>query len=65
MNQVYYKGLPYDYQIIDLKEKRQFQLFSDGVLVHSVEQNELDIKSIVSLILEAYYQASKKAQAAA
>jgi hypothetical protein len=56
MKQVYYKGQPFDYQVLELKGKRQFQLYTDGELVHSVDQSELDIKSIVSLILDAYYQ---------
>jgi hypothetical protein len=60
MKEVYYKGQPFEYQVIDLKGKRQFQLFRDGVLMHSVEQCELDIKSIVSLILDAYYRSSQK-----
>lgn len=56
MKEVFYKGQPFEYQVMDLKGKRQFQLFKDGVLMYSVEQCELDIKSIVSLILEAYYK---------
>ena len=59
MKEVYYKGQPYQYEIVDLKGKRQFQLFKDGLLMHSVEQSELDIKSIVSLILDSYYQNTK------
>ena len=59
MKEVYYKGQPYQYEIVDLTGKRQFQLFKDGMLVHSVEQSELDIKSIVSLILDSYYQNAK------
>jgi hypothetical protein len=60
MKEVYYKGEPYDYKVIDLKGKRQFQLYREGVLMHSVEQCELDIKSIVTLILEAYYRNAQK-----
>lgn len=61
MKEVYYKGKPYQYKVIDLKGKRQFQLFEDGVLKHSVDENELDVKSIVSLILDAYYRNIKPA----
>jgi hypothetical protein len=61
MKEVYYKGEPYTYQMVELKGKRHFQLFRDGVLMHSVEQCELDIKSIVSLILDSYYRSSQKA----
>jgi len=56
MKEVYYKGKPYAYKVIELKGKRQFQLFKNGVLEHSVDENELDIKSIVSMILDSYYK---------
>jgi hypothetical protein len=59
MKQVYYKGQPYEYEVVNLRGKRQFKLYKDGALMHSVEQAELDIKSLVSLILEAYYKNSK------
>jgi hypothetical protein len=58
MKEVYYKGLPYEYQITELKGRRHFQLFKEGTLMHSVDQSELDIKSIVSLILDSYYRNS-------
>ena len=60
MKEVYYKGQPYQCRIIELKGKRQFQLYKNEVLMHSVEQSELDIKSIVSLILDAYYSVRPK-----
>lgn len=56
MKEVYYKGLPYQYKIMDVGGKRHFQLYSEGVLKHSVEQGELDIRSIVSFILDSYYR---------
>jgi hypothetical protein len=46
--------------MVESMGKRQFQLFKDGVLMHSVEQSELDIKSIVSLILDTYYRSAQK-----
>lgn len=58
MKQVFYKGQPYEFEMIELKGIRHFQLYQKGVLMHSVEQSELDIKSIVSLILDAYYKNS-------
>jgi hypothetical protein len=60
MKEVFYKGQPYQYQIVELKGKRQFQLYREGVLTHSVEQCELDIKSIVSLILDSYYRTTQQ-----
>ena len=56
MKEVYYKGKPYQYKVIDLNGKRHFQLFEDGILKHSVEENELDVRTLVSLILDAYYK---------
>lgn len=56
MKEVYYKGQPYQYKIVDLGGKRQFQLYENGILKHSVEQSELDIRSIVSFILDSYYR---------
>jgi hypothetical protein len=58
MKQVYYKGQPYDYKTVEINGKRHFQLFQDGHMMTSVEQCELDIKSIVSFILDAYYRNS-------
>lgn len=56
MKEVYYKGQPYQYKIVDVGGKRQFQLYENGILKHSVEQGELDIRSIVSFILDSYYR---------
>lgn len=56
MKEVYYKGQPYQYKIIELSGKRHFQLYENGSVKHSVEQGELDIRSIVSFILESYYR---------
>lgn len=53
---VYYKGQPYQYKVVDFGGKRHFQLYEEGVLKHSVEQGELDIRSIVSFILDSYYR---------
>lgn len=58
MKEVYYKGNPYQYKVIELGGKRHFHLYENGVLKHSVEQGELDIRSIVSFILDSYYQSS-------
>lgn len=55
MNKVYYRGQPYDYEVVDLNGKRLFVLFNDGQLVQYIKEEELDIRSRVSLILDAYY----------
>jgi len=56
MKEVYYKGQPYAYKITETAGKRHFQLYEDGILKHSVEQGELDIRSIVTFILDTYYR---------
>lgn len=53
---VYHKGLPYQYKVVDVDGKRRFQLFENGDLKHSVEQGELDIRSLVTFILDTYYR---------
>jgi hypothetical protein len=58
MKQVYYKGEAYEYEVVLQKGKKVFKLSKNGTLMHSVDQSELDIKSLVSLILEAYYRNS-------
>lgn len=56
MKEVYYKGQPYQYKIIEIGGTRHFQLYENGVMKHSVEQGDLDIRSIVSFILDSYYK---------
>ena len=58
MKEVYYKGQPYQYKIIEMGDARHFQLYENGVLKHSVEQGDLDIRSIVSFILDSYYKST-------
>ncbi|MEX2231848.1 MAG: hypothetical protein WD824_06795 [Cyclobacteriaceae bacterium] len=56
MKEVYYKGQPYQYKMAELGGKRHFELYENGSLKHTVEQGELDIRSIVSFILDSYYR---------
>ncbi len=56
MKEVYYKGKPYQHAVVEVNGKRLFHLFEDGDLKHTVEENELDVRTIVSLILDAYYK---------
>jgi hypothetical protein len=56
MKEVYYKGKAYAYKLVDSKGRRQYQLFDNGSVVSTVDENELDIRSIVSLILDSYYK---------
>jgi hypothetical protein len=59
MKEVYYKGQPYSYKITEMGGRRHFQLFENGILKHSVEQGELDIRSIVTFILDTYYRSGR------
>lgn len=61
MKEVYFKGKAYTYKMIDSRGKRQYQLFDNGSVVNTVDENELDIRSIVSLILDSYYKNVKPA----
>ncbi len=56
--EVYYKGQPYQYEIIEVGGRRHFKLYEKGELKHSVEQGDLDIKSIVTFILDSYYRSA-------
>jgi hypothetical protein len=56
MKEVYYKGQPYQYKLVESDGKRHFHLYENGMFKHSVEQGELDIRSIVTFILDSYYQ---------
>lgn len=60
MKEVYFKGQPYQYKLIELAGTRHFQLYQNGALQHTVEQGDLDIRSIVSFILDSYYQNSSE-----
>lgn len=59
MNKVYYRGMAYDYEIAELAGNRVFALYKDGQLLSFVKDEELDIRSRVSWILDAYYNTSK------
>jgi len=53
---VYYKGQPYEFKTTgNTVGKRHFQLYRNNVLMHTVHEQDLDKKSIVSNILDAYY----------
>ena len=56
MKEVYYKGQPYQYKVVESGGKRYFHLYEKDILRHSVDQGDLDIRSIVTFILDSYYQ---------
>lgn len=55
MKKLYYRGQPYDFEISELLGKRYFVLYKNGEVVQYVKEDELDIRSRVSMILDAYY----------
>jgi hypothetical protein len=56
MKEVFYKGRPYQFKVVNQDGRREFHLMENGAVKHIVAENELDVKSIVSLILDAYYR---------
>lgn len=57
MKEVYYKGQPYRYEMVTLAGNRLFVLYrEEGELMHYVREDELDMRTRVSLILQDYYQ---------
>jgi hypothetical protein len=57
MKKLYYRGQPYDFEVSELMGKRYFVLYKDGEVVQYVKEDELDIRSRVSMILDEYYKA--------
>ena len=55
MKKLYYRGQAYDFEISELMGKRFFVLYKNGEVVEYVKEDELDIRSRVSMILDAYY----------
>lgn len=55
MKKLYYRGQAYDFEISELMGKRYFVLYKNGEVVQYVKEDELDIRSRVSMILDAYY----------
>ncbi len=56
MKKLYYRGQPFDFEVSELMGKRYFVLYKDGEVVQYVKEDEVDIRSRVSMILDAYYQ---------
>lgn len=55
MNKLYYRGKAYDFRRNILADGHVFTLLNEGQPVCNVKEEELDIRSQVSLILDAYY----------
>ena len=59
MKKLYYRGQPYDYEVAELMGTRFFVLYQNGEVVQYVKEDELDIRSRVSMILDDYYRTPK------
>ena len=58
MKKVYYQGKPYTYKVMgDVIGERQYSLYNnDGLLVHFVNENQLDKPKLLNTIVQAYYR---------
>lgn len=56
MKKIYYRGKPYDYVVAQNYGNKQYTLIENGIVKYVVAENELDMKTTVSNILESYYQ---------
>jgi hypothetical protein len=56
MKKLYYRGQAFDYEIAELMGKRFFVLYKNGDVVQYVKEDEVDIRSRVSMILDDYYK---------
>jgi hypothetical protein len=59
MKKLYYKGEPFDFELAQLMGKNFFVLYKNGEVVQYVKEEEVDIRSRVSMILDEYYQTHK------
>ncbi len=55
MKNVYYRGHAYEFEEIDMLGQRLFVLYKEGEVEHYIKEDELDIRSRVTRILDAYY----------
>ena len=65
MKKVYYKGHPYQYKVLGTSQgERQFSLYNrEGLLTHFVTESQLDKKSVLGTIVQAYYRTIMEEQA--
>ena len=58
MKKVYYKGQPYQFKVSGaVNGERQFSLYNrEGLLTHFVSESQLDKKSLIDTVIQAYYR---------
>jgi hypothetical protein len=62
MKKLYYRGQAFDYEVAELMGKRFFVLYKNGEVVQYVKEDEVDIRSRVSIILDDYYKAPQSSK---
>lgn len=55
MKQVFYNGQSYEYRVSEEDGVRVISLYERGVLRHRLTESELDKRTLVSFILDNYY----------
>lgn len=61
MNEVYFRGKPYRFEVVHGDGSPDFILFEDGKAIYLLKEEELDIRSRVSIILDKYYSQFSRA----
>ena len=56
MKRIFYKGVPYESLAVDMEGRKKYALYQNDQFVHFIDEDEVDKKSRVSIILEAYYE---------
>lgn len=56
MKRIFYKGVPYESLIIDMEGRKKYALYQNDQFMHFIDEDDVDKKSRVSIILDAYYE---------
>ena len=65
MKKIFYRGLPYEGLAVDIEGNRKYALYKNDQFVHFIDEEELDKRSRVSMILDDYYETLKSTPATA
>lgn len=60
MKQVFYNGHSYEYRVSERDGVRVFSLYEKGVLRYNLKENDLDKRTLVSLILDNYFSRDRQ-----
>jgi hypothetical protein len=62
MKKIFYKGVPYESLVVDLEGERKYALYQNDQFMHFVDEEEVDTRSRVSMILDAYYKTIRSSE---